>query len=293
MTKRLKRTALPLPRYVIRCKRAEGWQHLFNLPSWVTKRPGCPVKDCALGFDYSAAMHRAETELLPALDAWLSGNVVEEVGVLKGTLDWMFAEYRQDRRYKKLSPKQRRNHERGFDMVGTYTLKDGRRLGKMPLSAITTAIVDPLYDKLLVVTEKDADGNTIERERRTTVNHAMKSCRRAWNITGRLHPGIVPHVNPFAAMGLVSSKTETPTATYDEMITFRVTAMGMGLHSLATAALIGWEWVQREIDIFGTFNVAHYRPKDRPNSVRVVHEKTGEENWIPLFDPNDGHMLYP
>jgi hypothetical protein len=58
----------------------------------------------------------------------------------------------------------------------------------------------------------------------------------------------------------------------------------MGLPSLATAALIGWEWLQREIDIFATFEVGHYRPKKRPNAVRVSHEKTGEENWIPLFD---------
>ena len=32
------------------------------------------------------------------------------------------------------------------------------------------------------------------------------------------------------------------------------------------------------------FDVTHYRPKERPNAVRVLHEKTGEENWVPLFD---------
>ena len=37
---------------------------------------------------------------------------------------------------------------------------------------------------------------------------------------------------------------------------------------------------------------AHYRPKERPNAVRVLHEKTNEENWIPLFDDN-GVPLYP
>ena len=30
--------------------------------------------------------------------------------------------------------------------------------------------------------------------------------------------------------------------------------------------------------------LSHYRPKDRPNAVRVVHPKTGEEAWWPLFD---------
>jgi hypothetical protein len=120
----------------------------------------------------------------------------------------------------------------------------------------------------------------------------MKSCRRAWNVAARRNPGKVPAVNPFARMGLTSSDRETPTASFAELQAFRATAIEMGLPSLATAALIGWEWLQREVDIFGTFDVTHYRPKDRPHAVRVVHEKTREENWIPLFD-DKGVPLYP
>jgi hypothetical protein len=52
---------------------------------------------------------------------------------------------------------------------------------------------------------------------------------------------------------------------------FRAKAFEMGLSSLATATLIGSEWWQREIDIFATFEVTHYRPQDRPNAVRVIH----------------------
>jgi hypothetical protein len=118
----------------------------------------------------------------------------------------------------------------------------------------------------------------------TTVNQAMKSCRRAWNIAAKHNPGKLRHVNPFAKMGLLSSNRETPTATFEELQAFRAKAIEMGLPSLATAALIGWEWLQREIDIFATFEVGHYRPKEHPNAVRVVHEKTGEENWIPLIN---------
>ena len=43
----------------------------------------------------------------------------------------------------------------------------------------------------------------------------------------------------------------------------------MGYHSLATAALIGWDWLQREEAIFGEFDVTHYRPKERPNAVQI------------------------
>jgi hypothetical protein len=93
-------------------------------------------------------------------------------------------------------------------------------------------------------------------------------------------------------MGLRSSNRETPTATYGELQAFRTKAKELGLPSLATAALIGWEWLQREVDIFATFDVSHYRPKERPNMVRIVHEKTKEENWIPLLT-DAGAAVYP
>lgn len=134
----------------------------------------------------------------------------------------------------------------------------------MPLVAIDTRITDRLYKKLLTVIETDADGNTIERERRTTINRAMKTCRRAWEIATRRNPNKMPAVNPFSRMGLKSSSRETPTATFEELQIFRAKAVELGHPSLATAALIGWEWLQREKDIFATFAVGHYRPKERP-----------------------------
>jgi len=125
----------------------------------------------------------------------------------------------------------------------------------------------------------------------------MKSCRRAWFICARRYPkkvvdGSIPMVNPFAKMGLESSDRETPTATLEELVAFRTKAAELGLSSLATAALIGWEWLQREKDIFATFMVEHYRPKDMPRMVRVVDEKTDKVSWVPLFD-DAGEPLYP
>src|SRR5262249_53267156 len=177
-------------------------------------------------------------------------------------------------------------------LVGEHVLKDGRRLGGVRLTAIDTANVDALYERLLIIKEKDADGNEIERERRTRVNHAMKSCRRAWKIAFRRNPNKVPPLNPFSQRGRESSDRQTPTATYAELPSFRAMAREMGYASLATAALVAWEWVQREEAIFTAFEVAHYRPKDNPNAVRVLHPKTGEEAWFPLFD-DAGTPLYP
>ena len=288
------RSALPLPRYVERKPlKSGGWGLFFHVPSWARKAD-CPVQSGPLGTDYNAAVLRAETILLPAFDDWRIGGDVptSPATAVFGTLDWMFGEYRADRRCTKLDAKSKRNHEVGFKLVGGYVLKDGRRLGEKRLSAIDTALTDDLYEKLLILRTTDADGNVVERERRTTVNHAMKSCRRAWNVVARRHPGRLPLVNPFAQMGLRSSDRETPTATYDDLLAFRVKAIELDLPSLATASLIGWEWLQRETDIFATFDVSHYRPKERPNMVRIVDEKTKQESWIPLID-DVGAPIYP
>lgn len=249
-----RRSALPLPRYV-RHKplRGGGWGYFFDLPTWARD---CPMRRESLGTDYAKAVEHAETVLPPAFDAWRGAHKVSSPILptvpSRGTLDWIFAEYRADRRFIKLNARHKRNHESGFGMVGGYMLKDGRRLGTVRMAAINTAVVDELYGKLVVVREKDADGKEVQRERRTTVNHAMKSCRRAWHVASRRNPGKLPMVNPFAAMGLKSSGRETPTATFDELQAFRAKAIEMGLSSLATAALIGWEWLQREVDIFAT-----------------------------------------
>jgi hypothetical protein len=235
------RSARPLSRYVLRKPLKNGiWAYFFNVPMWA-RAAGCPVRNEPLGTDYMAAVSRAETVLLPALDSWRSGGETDgppTAGLASaGTLDWVFAEYRADRRFTQLGVRTRRNHEVGFLLVGGYVLKDGNRLGQARLTSITTSVVDALYEKLLVVKESDASGNMIERERRTTINHAMKTARRAWNVAARRNPGKVPVVNPFAKMGLRSSNRETPTATFAELQAFRAKAIEMGLSSLATAAL--------------------------------------------------------
>ena len=281
-----RRTARRLPRYTLRKVRREGHAYFFNPPSWA-RAAGCPVRGEPLGSDYAAAVERAESVLLPAFDSWRSGGVTDAkiIGAVHGTLDWLFGEYRNDRRYTGLGRSTQANHEYGFRLVGGYLLKDGRRLGEARLSAISAPVVDAVFEKLLFVTA--ADGS--KRERRTCVNMAMKSCRRAWNVAARRHPGKVG-ANPFASMGLVSSSKETPTATYAELQAFRTKAVELGFASLATASLVGWEWLQRRADIFGTFDVAHYRPKEQPDAVRVLHEKTKEEAWIPLFDVRAGRL---
>jgi hypothetical protein len=293
-----RRSALPLPRYTLRKSLKGGqWAYFFNVPTWARKRD-CTVPNEALGTDYDSAVQRVEKILLPAFDSWRTGgeDAAPTVGVVPGTLDWMFHKYRQTwsqptaRRPKPLSPGQCRVHETGIKMLCEYQLQEGAgRLGARRLSQFDTAMADDLFAKLLF---KDVKGEKIER--RTTVNHAMKTARTAWNTVSRANPGLFPTKNPFEKMGLTSTNRETPHATFDELKAFRLKALEMGFASIATGALIGWELVQREAHIFIRFRAEHYRPPNHPDHVWVVNYKTKIESgsWEPLFNTK-GKPLYP
>lgn len=160
-------------------------------------------------------------------------------------------------------------------MICEYILQDGRRLGTRRVTSIDTAFVDQLYEKLLF---KTVYGQKVER--RTTVNHAMKTARGAWKTVSRANPGLFPPRNPFEKMGLQSNSRETPHAS-SELVAFRAKAVEIGYPSLATGALIGWEWLQREAHIFIRFVAEHYRPPERPNHVYVINYKTSTGSWEP------------
>lgn len=287
------RTTLPLPRYVRRkFLKSRQWGYFFEIPSWARKA-GCDIGNRALGPDYAFAVHEAETVLLPAFDSWRTKGAsdLKTPTIAPGTLNWLFAEYRKSSRAGEVSPRMLKIHDHGFALVGKYILKDGRELGVANLKSITPAIVDAVFEKLLTVIEKDATGVETRRERRTTVNHAMKSCRRAWNVVARAYPHLVP-ANPFSKMGLKSRSKPTPTATYDELLRFRKAAKAGGRSSLATAALFHWEITAHGVSVLDRLMVEHYRPRERPDAIFIAQEKSGESYWYPIFD-QDGRLLFP
>lgn len=295
------------PRYVSPIRLASGqigW--FFQVPGWA-KKAGCPLKSQPLGTERDAAWDHAEFVILPLLDSWRTGGLSDLVPerAPPGTFDWMVATFKRSAAWtSKLDQKTKNTHEIGFDLVGNYKLKDGRRLGALPLQAITTKVADRLYEAIAFVDDPVLDEKkkpvigpngepvTVKRERRTTANHAMKSCRRAWNVVRRAEPDHVPAENPFSRMGLENKSKPTPTATYEELLTFVKVCDANNRASLGTAALVLWEWLQRVEHVFSALEVAHYRPKERPNNALVVHPKTGEEVWLPLFD-EAGAALYP
>jgi hypothetical protein len=293
------RTAQPLPRYTSRKPLRSGrWAYFFEPPTRARKA-GCPVEAEGLGSDYAAAVKRAEEVLLPALDSWRTGGLSDLVprGPTTGSFDWLVGVFKSHQAWKDIDRKTQRLYEQGLALFADYRLKDGGRAGNEQLRDFTRGFVDAIYAKLLTVEKIDATGNKITRERRRFANAAMIACRRAWFIGQRAEERIVPAINPFSRMGLKArapgqAVRETPTATWDELQAFRAKAIERGNQSLATAALVAWEWLQREEHVFGAFEIRHYRPKERPDSVQIVHPKTGEEAWWPLFDER-GEFLFP
>lgn len=214
-----------------------------------------------------------------------------------GTFDWLVNIFQAHQKWHEIDSKTQRQYRQGLALFANHVLKDGSRAGSKQLSDFTNGFVDAVYAKLLVVAETNSDGRVVMRERRRFANVAMASCRRAWFVGQRAQEKYVPANNPFSHMGLKARGPgqpvrHTPTATWDELLAFRAAARRLGYRSVATAALLTWEWLQREEHVFGVFDISHYRPSERPNSVRILHPKNGEEAWWPLFD-EAGEALFP
>ncbi|MBW7970092.1 hypothetical protein [Bradyrhizobium sp. BR 10289] len=272
--------------------------YYFSPPSWA-RRQGCELRPEPLGSDYANAVERVEQVLLPAFESWRSQGLSDIIPVSPepGTFDWLVGVFQAHQKWAELDSNTQRLYRRSLELFASHELKDGNRAGSKKLSDFTKAFVDAVYGKLLVTSKVSSDGDVIVRERRRYANMAMACCRRAWFVGQRAQEKIVPASNPFSRMGLRSRAPgrpirPTPTATWDELVAFRAAARKLDYRSIGTAALLAWEWLQREQHVFGAFDISHYRPSERPNSVRIVHPKNGEEAWWPLFD-EAGVPLFP
>ncbi|MBR0845047.1 hypothetical protein JQ607_33025 [Bradyrhizobium liaoningense] len=278
--------------------KSDRWAYFFEPPTWA-RQQGCSVAAEALGEKYLAAVDRVENILLPAFDSWRSRGLTDMIppSPVPGTFDWLVSVFQAHQKWREIDQKTQRLYRQGLALFANHTLKDGSRAGSKQLSDFTKGFVDAIYAKLLVVERGDAGGNVVKRERRRFANAAMASCRRAWFVGQRAQETKVPAINPFSRMGLKARAPgqpvrQTPTATWDELVAFRAAAKKLGYRSVGTAALLTWEWLQREEHVFGAFEISHYRPKERPNGVKIVHPKNGEEAWWPLFDET-GEPLFP
>jgi hypothetical protein len=249
-------------------------------------RAGCPVHRQALGSDYAAATERAKM-LNAQLDAWRCGRgAVKDIDLQPGfgTLEWLIERYKRSPAYeKKVSKRSCGEYERTLELVLRHPLKNGTELGAADLTAISAHAVDKLYEQL-------QKGKRVKRRLRQA-NLCIIRTARAWDVVQRLFPKAVPAENPFRGVALEHGRGTTKPATRAEAYALHVALVAAGDPHLAAVPLISFEWHQRPENVLaGHLTWADYRPSDRPNTVRVLHHKTGELVSLALSD-RDGPLF--
>lgn len=236
----------------------------------------CPIKPEALGSDYAKAKARCDDTLNPLYEGWKIGEQTPlATGPALGTFDWLVDRYQKSDQYLELSQKAQRDYDKGLAMLQGHLLKDGRRFGDVPATAITPAVADALYAKVRV--NKEGEPRT------AAANAAMRYARRAWKVVYRKYPKIVPEANPFSKMDLKKPQGRgNRAATRAQLESFAAKCDEMGYPGIGTAAYIAFEWLQREVDIIERLSWTQYRPSDEPDAVQIKHHKTGELVWMPL-----------
>ncbi|MDI4237763.1 hypothetical protein OZ411_33665 [Bradyrhizobium sp. Arg237L] len=273
---------------------------------------GCPVRSKSLGSDLQKAQHLVDAVLHPQFTVWSSGQIataplINEVG----TFDWMKEEFFRSRFFlgepdeKDAAPvdpktggrillekhKSRRWH---INTMADFKFTNGRRVGSLPVNQITPQLREALLDALLYVRRVDPKtGEETLVPRRTTRNKVFTYVRAMWNHMSPLHPQYFTGPNPFQNMKLRNEYGELPAATRQELLRFVAAADLLGHPSIGTAALIAWEWTQREKHILVSLDAGDYRPANARNFAYIEHGKTDEFAWIALFDHEDGTPLFP
>lgn len=284
--------------------------YYWELPSWAR-----PVKDAAtgkmvprvrhgrpcllhseaLGTNQAAAIAKAEN-LNAALTEWRTGAAADAAKVIPGSVDWLFAWYREQERFKKNAHKTRTDYAKLMKMLAALETKGGVPFGRRAAKQVDATAADKLYQRLR--------GETGERQ----ATYAMQVCRLIWTWALRHKRTTSVTENPFAGMGLKSTaaKGNRPTtrAEYDR---YRTAARELGFQSMATAAALAFECCQRTWDVFGFVDpdgVKHrgilfdgYVPGER---ITLVQSKTGNPVVLPLcadLPGGDGQLervsLYP
>lgn len=279
-----------LPAYVRATKRAGGEiAYYWELPPWArpVRNPDgtmTPVvrdgrrhalTNTSLGTDLAAAIAKAEA-LNQLLAHWRTGEGGNAMA--KGTVEWLFAWYREQARFKKNAAKTRSDYRRLMDMLAAFETKAGSPpLGKRMAAKVDASVADKLYAKLRARGERQA-------------TYAMQVCRLVWTWAVRHHRVTGVKENPFAGMGLKSTSAKgnraTSRAEYD---LYRATAREMGFQSMATAAALSFECCQRVWDAFGFTDSdgqehrgiewAGYEPGKQ---IALVQSKTGNAVVLPL-----------
>ena len=267
------------PRYMLAKRLTGGRTAYYWSPHKRDLKAGCTLRREALGLDYGNAIAKADL-LNKHLDAWRQGRDAPRDLDLRpdfGSLKWLVERYKRSRAWDKVSARSRGDYERAFRLVLDYPTKTGSELGNLSANSISAKAVDKLYAGLL-------KGIRVERRVRQA-NLCIVRMARAWDVVQRLYPKIVPDQNPFRGVELDYGKGTTRPATREEAYALHSALVAAGEFHLAAVPLICFEWHQRPENVLAGHIVwTDYRPAERPDSVRILHHKTGELVLLPLSD---------
>jgi len=115
------------PRYVIEKALPSGRTAYYWNPPNRDLKAGFTLRRESLGFDYSAAIARAN-ELNRHLDDWRKGRGLDKALDLQpgfGTLEWLVERYKRSRAWEKVSKRSRYEYERAFTLVLTHRTRSG------------------------------------------------------------------------------------------------------------------------------------------------------------------------
>ncbi|RYG88332.1 MAG: hypothetical protein EON59_04770 [Alphaproteobacteria bacterium] len=290
-----------LPRYVRAKKLVEGEAYYWEPPHWArngAKRKGltCPVVSTPLGQNLSEALVKAH-QLNEAFDGWRKGEIGSELA--PGTVAWLFAWYQKQRKFTKNAQKTQSDYRKIMEAVTALPMRVGT-FGERSAAKIDSEVADKIYDKFAPRGQRQA-------------MYVVQVCRAVWNWAGRYPKvtGIKKGENPWSGMAVSYQVIDgnRPTSR-EEYEAYCAKAVELGYSSMAAAAALAFELVQRVSDVFGFVDpevpVAEYRPRRtrgiiwdgfRPGvSIEVLQFKTGKRLTIPLFDlMPDGEvlLLYP
>lgn len=288
-----------LPRYMRVKTTKQGASYYWEPPHWARQgavrhgRP-CPVQATALGQDLWLALTRASV-LNEALDEWRKNGPVKNVR--DGSVRWLFTWYQSTNKFKRLSPKTQKDYRKLMAAISGLKMRQGV-LGQRHAAKLDAEAADKVYERFQ------------ERGQRQAT-YAMQVCRLVWNWAGRYPKKTgISGPNPFAKMALNHSvaKGNRP-ATRDEYNRYREAARALGYQSMATAAALAFELVQRVSDVFGfddgedvaqgpdTVKERGIRWQDYScgDAIVVRQHKTGKRLRIPLISGKGEaqEILYP
>jgi hypothetical protein len=277
---------LRLPRYVIAKSLAGGTNGFyFNIPTRYRKM-GCAIPNEPFGNDYAVACGvdgnggRA-APLNGLFDEWWkakNGEPVESRIARYGTVDWLFREYKNSKRYReRVSPRTREDYELLMQIVLDLPTKRGDRVGQRQVRSITPLAADKIYERICI-------GPHGPRPRQGEKVVAL--CRAAWRVVHRLHPNCFDRDVPNPWEGVTrqrrTMKTK-PAVTREQVYQFAWAAISAGYPEPAAAAVICFEFLQRPENVLaGYLAWPDYRSQAAPNAIKITHHKTGAVVWHPL-----------